>query len=79
LLRSTDAVAKFILFIAVIVVIYALLRASNRRSKPPPAAPMVEAMTRCAHCGVHFPGVESVSEAGHDYCCENHRRLGAPS
>jgi uncharacterized protein len=72
-------VAKFLLFIAVLAVIYALVRASKRRSKPPPAAPQPEAMAQCTHCGVHFPRVESVSEAGRDYCCEEHRRLGARS
>jgi uncharacterized protein len=69
-------VAKFLLFIVVLAVIYALVRASNRRSKPPPAARTPEAMTQCAHCGVHFPRAESVSQDEHDYCCEEHRRLG---
>lgn len=71
--------AKFLLFIVVLAVIYALVRASNRRSKPPPAAQQPEAMAQCAHCGVHFPRAESVSEVGRDYCCEEHRRLGARS
>jgi len=70
-------VAKFLLFIAVLAVIYALVRASNRRSKTPPAARTPEAMAQCAHCGVHFPRNESVREAEQDYCCEDHRRLGA--
>jgi uncharacterized protein len=69
-------VAKFLLFIAVLAVIYMLLRASHRRGKPPPAAPTPQAMTQCAHCGVHFPCDEAVRDAGHDYCCEDHRRLG---
>jgi uncharacterized protein len=72
-------VAKFLLFIGVFAVIYALMRASNRRSKSPPAARMPEAMAQCAHCGVHFPRVESVSEGERDYCCEDHRRLGVRS
>jgi hypothetical protein len=50
--------AKFLLFLAVIAVIYFVVRASNRRSKPPPAATGTESMVRCAHCGVHFPGAE---------------------
>jgi len=72
-------VAKFLLFIAVLAVIYALLRASSRRSRPPPAARGPEAMTQCAHCGLHFPKAEAVSDAGHDYCNEDHRRLGVRS
>ncbi|MCX7156150.1 MAG: PP0621 family protein [Rhodocyclales bacterium] len=71
--------AKFLLFIVVLAVIYALVRASKRRSKPPPAARAPEAMTRCAHCGVHFPSAESVRDAERDYCCEDHRRLGVRS
>ncbi|KAF0164068.1 MAG: hypothetical protein FD157_2433 [Rhodocyclaceae bacterium] len=71
--------AKFLLFIVVLAVIYALVRASNRRSKPPPEARTPEAMTRCAHCGVHFPRTESVRGGENDYCCEDHRRLGVRS
>jgi uncharacterized protein len=69
-------VAKFLLFLVVLAVIYALVRASDRRGKPPPAARGPEPMTRCAHCGLHFPRDESIGEAGQDYCCEDHRRLG---
>ena len=68
--------AKFLLFLAVIAVIYALVRASNRRGKPPPVAPGPESMTRCAHCGLHFPSTEAINDAGQDFCCEEHRRLG---
>jgi uncharacterized protein len=72
-------VAKFLLFLAVIAVIYALVRASKRRSKPPPATGAPEAMAQCAHCGVHFPVAESVRDAERDYCCEDHRRRGLRS
>ncbi len=68
--------AKFFLFVAVLAVVYWLVRASNRSGKRPPAAPGTEAMAQCAHCGVHFPSVESVAGGGRDYCCEEHRRLG---
>lgn len=70
---------KFLLFIAVLAVIYALLRASNRRSKEPPAARGPEAMTQCAQCGLHFPSAEAVREGERDYCCEDHRSLGVRS
>ena len=69
--------AKFLLFLVVIAVIYALVRASNRRREPPPAANLPESMAQCAHCGLHFPRDEAISEAGQDYCCDAHRRLGA--
>jgi uncharacterized protein len=70
------AVAKFLLFLAVIAVIYALVRASNRRGKSPPAARGPESMAQCAHCGLHFPRAEAISDAGQDFCCKDHRRLG---
>ena len=69
--------AKFLLFIVVLAVVVWLVRASNRRSMPPPATPELEAMAQCAHCGVHFPGAESRVEDRRDYCCDEHRRLGA--
>jgi uncharacterized protein len=69
--------AKFLLFLAVIAAIYFIVRASNRRSRPPAAAPGPEQMLRCGHCGVHFPAAEAVSTDGLDFCCEEHRRLGA--
>ncbi len=69
--------AKFLLFLAVIAVIYFFVRAANRRSKPPASAAKPEAMVRCAHCGVHFPGAEALTLDGRDYCSEEHRRLGA--
>ena len=71
--------AKLVLFIVLLAVIYALVRASNRRGKPPPAAHKPEAMSQCAHCGVHFPRAESLGEGERDYCCEDHRRLGVRS
>lgn len=36
----------------------------------------MERMLECAHCGVHVPESEGVSEAGRFYCSEAHRRLG---
>lgn len=35
-----------------------------------------ERMLECAHCGVHVPEREGVSEGRHFYCSEAHRRLG---
>lgn len=68
--------AKFLLFVLVLAVIYLLLRASKRGPTPPPVSPGPEAMAQCAHCGVHFPHSETVSHDGKDYCSEEHRRLG---
>ena len=68
---------KLVLFIAILAVIYLLVRASKRPKTPPPEAKAAEeAMAQCAHCGVHFPLNEAVDEAGRVFCSEAHRRLG---
>jgi uncharacterized protein len=36
-------------------------------------------MVRCAHCGLHIPQHEALSDNGILYCSEAHRRLGANS
>ena len=69
--------AKFLLFLAVLFVVYALVRASNRRKGLPPEKGGAETMAQCAHCGVHFPRAESLTAAEREYCCEDHRRRGA--
>ncbi|MCW5296802.1 hypothetical protein DXT88_01295 [Herbaspirillum lusitanum] len=38
----------------------------------------IEAMVQCAHCGIHFPASESISNAaGTVFCSEEHLRLAA--
>ena len=69
---------KFLLFVAVLAVVYMLLRASKRPKPPPPQGKGAgEAMAQCAHCGVHFPLNEAVGEGNRVFCSEDHRRLGA--
>ncbi|PUA17458.1 PP0621 family protein [Glaciimonas sp. PCH181] len=42
------------------------------------ASPPVEEMVACAHCGLHFPASEAVTDyAGTVFCGEEHRRLHA--
>ena len=43
----------------------------NQQRQQPQAAE-VEAMLRCAHCGVHFPASENVPAGGRDYCSPSH-------
>lgn len=45
-----------------------------RPSSPPPGT-QIENMSRCAHCGLHFPSSEAVSADGLDYCSPGHVRL----
>lgn len=49
-------------------------RMPPRPSSPPPGT-QIENMTRCAHCGLHFPASEAVSADGLDYCSPGHVRL----
>lgn len=40
------------------------------------AAPAPERMVRCAHCGVHLPESDAVSDGQRHFCNEAHRRAG---
>lgn len=41
-------------------------------------SPQVEEMVACAHCGLHFPASEAVTDTtGTVFCGEEHRRLHA--
>jgi len=44
----------------------------QRHAAAQPKAVEVEAMLRCAHCGVHFPASENVPAGGRDYCSPSH-------
>lgn len=40
------------------------------------AAGGAEEMVACAHCGVHLPRTDAVSDDRNLYCGDEHRRLG---
>jgi uncharacterized protein len=43
----------------------------------PVQAPQVEAMLRCAHCGVHLPQSEALlNDQGQPFCSAAHRQAG---
>jgi uncharacterized protein len=71
-------VAKLLLFFAVAVVVYLVLRSLNRshhaRESNPPEA-RIEQMVPCAHCGVNLPRSEALESRGRFYCSDEHRRL----
>ena len=51
--------------------------ASSRQSKS--QVPEVEHMVQCAHCNIHFPASEAVTDAsGQVFCSVEHLRLSAP-
>jgi uncharacterized protein len=72
-------VAKFLLVIAVFIVVYLFLRSFRRRveAAPPPAAAAKhgEDMVRCRICGVHLPKSEAVTSRGEIYCSKEHLQL----
>jgi len=72
-------VAKFLLVIAVFIVVYLFLRSYRRRveAAPPPAAAAKhgEDMVRCQICGVHLPKSEAVTARGEFYCSKEHLQL----
>lgn len=75
--------ARILLLLAIVVVVLWLL-ASRRRSstKPPPSQATkrndaATPMLACAHCGVHLPQGEALTDAGgRAYCSEAHRLAG---
>jgi len=75
--------AKFLLLIALIAVVYFLYRGFRRdvtaqarqntaQHRPAPAP---EDMVRCLVCGVHLPRSESFTSRGKFFCSDEHRRL----
>jgi len=72
-------VAKFLLVIAVFIVVYLFLRSYRRRveAAPPPAAAAKdgEDMVCCRICGVHLPKSEAVTSRGEIYCSKEHLQL----
>ncbi|MGE5115291.1 MAG: PP0621 family protein [Betaproteobacteria bacterium] len=66
---------KYLVILAVFVIVLWLARSSGRRSavrRPPPAG-KIEDMVRCAHCGLHLPRGEALPGRGGLYCGEAHR------
>lgn len=51
--------------------------AARQSQQPQPAE--VEHMVQCAHCNIHFPASEAVTDAGGKvFCSVEHLRLSAP-
>lgn len=82
--RADNPVAKFILLLALGIVVYLIVSRMRRDGEPrgaPPTRPSQppaqgEDMVRCAACGVHLPRSESFTSRNRFYCSDEHRRLG---
>jgi uncharacterized protein len=76
---------KYLLLLVLAVFVFWYLSRKNRPQNPDDqpakksATPEPETMVRCAHCGVHLPGPEAVSENGVFFCSEQHRKLEQPA
>lgn len=75
-------VRNLILVILVLIAVWwvrrQILRIGEARAKrvqDAPAAP-AQQFVACAHCGLHVPEGEGVSDAAGFYCSDAHRRLG---
>jgi len=63
--------SRLIFLIAVVALIYLLIRAYRKRSPTKKLA--AEDMVQCAHCGMHFPSGEGVQSGELFFCGTDHR------
>lgn len=66
--------ARLLFLIAIVVVIYLVLKSFRGRGGDKAVPTKTEDMVRCAHCGVHLPKGESILADGRHYCSDAHRR-----
>lgn len=66
--------SRLFLLLAVIIVVYLLLRSFGKQTPKQDAPYAAEEMVRCAQCGVHLPKSESILAGGSYYCSDAHRR-----
>jgi uncharacterized protein len=70
--------AKLILLVLGLLLVYWILRSYRRRVEgrgPRPPSAGGEDMVQCARCGVHLPRSESIVTQGRFYCSPDHQRL----
>jgi uncharacterized protein len=66
--------SRLLFLLAVIVVVYLLLKSYRRQPPGQDVSGSAEEMVRCAQCGVHLPKSESIMAGGNFYCSDAHRR-----
>lgn len=73
-------VRNLLLFLLILCGIWWIRRALNKpgatAQSPERATGDPERMVECAHCGLHVPETESLSDQGRHYCCAAHRLAG---
>jgi uncharacterized protein len=65
--------SRLILIIAIVAVVYLLVRSFRKQPQQQDKAISAEDMVCCAHCGVHLPKGESVEAEGQFFCGAEHR------
>jgi uncharacterized protein len=66
--------SRLLFLLAVVIVVYLLLRSYRRQAPKQDVPGAAEEMVRCAQCGVHLPKSESIMSGGNFYCSDAHRR-----
>ncbi|HLP97938.1 MAG TPA: PP0621 family protein [Sideroxyarcus sp.] len=66
--------SRLLFLLAVIAVVYLLIRSFRKQASKQDTPVSAEEMVRCAQCGVHLPKSESIAADGNFYCSEAHRR-----
>lgn len=64
---------RLLIIIAIVGVVFLLLRSLRRTPPPLSKTPTTEDMLRCKQCGVHIPSSEAVQANGENFCCAAHR------
>ena len=66
--------SRLLFLLAVVIVVYLLLKSYRKQPPKQDASAPAEDMVRCAQCGVHLPRSESILASGNFYCSDEHRR-----
>jgi uncharacterized protein len=66
--------SRLFFLLAVIIIVYLLLKSYRRQAPKQDVSASAEEMVRCAQCGVHLPKSESILAGGNFYCSDVHRR-----
>jgi len=64
---------RLLLIIALVVLVYLLIRSYRKSTSSLPDESAVENMVRCTYCGMHLPKGESIQFEGHFFCGTEHR------
>ena len=66
--------SRLFILLAVIAVVYWLLKTYRKQSPKQDVTTTSEDMVRCAQCGMHLPKSESILAGGNFFCSDAHHR-----